>query len=78
MTDEVVEKLAQLLEQDQFELIFQEAKVRLVYLMNDAVESFLVFKNVRITGRTGSFSGKTGAEICPYCTSGRDSIYDVF
>ena len=50
MTDEVVEKLAQLLEQDQFELIFQEAKVRLVYLMNDAVESFLVFKNVRITG----------------------------
>lgn len=50
MTDEVVEKLAQLLEQNQFELIFQEAKVRLVYLMNDAVESFLVFKNVRITG----------------------------
>lgn len=50
MTDEVVEKLAQLLEQDQFELIFQEAKIRLVYLMNDAVESFLVFKNVRITG----------------------------
>ena len=50
MTDEVVEKLAQLLEQDQFELIFQEAKVRLVYLMNDAVKSFLVFKNVRITG----------------------------
>ena len=50
MTDEVVGKLAQLLEQDQFELIFQEKKVRLVYLMNDAVESFLVFKNVRITG----------------------------
>lgn len=50
MTDEVIGKLAQLLEQDQFELIFQEAKVRLVYLMNDAVESFLVFKNVRITG----------------------------
>ena len=50
MTDEVVGKLAQLLEQDQFELIFQEEKVRLVYLMNDAVESFLVFKNVRITG----------------------------
>ena len=50
MTDEVVGKLARLLEQDQFELIFQEEKVRLVYLMNDAVESFLVFKNVRITG----------------------------
>ena len=48
MTDEVIGKLAQLLEQDQFELIFQEAKVRLVYLMNDAVESFLVFKNVQI------------------------------
>lgn len=50
MSNEVLEKLAQLLEQDQFELIFTEQDIRLVYLMNDAVESFLVFRNVRMTG----------------------------
>ena len=66
MTEETLEKLAQLLEQDQFELLIPE-KIRtesgrisdkasasmdipLVYLMNDAVESFLVFRNVRMTG----------------------------
>ena len=50
MSNEVLEKLAQLLEQDQFELIFTEQDIRLVYLMTDAVESFLVFQNVRMTG----------------------------
>lgn len=50
MSNEVLEKLAQLLEQDQFELIFTEQDIRLVYLMNDAVESFLVFQNARMTG----------------------------
>ena len=50
MSNEVLKKLAQLLEQDQFELIFTEQDIRLVYLMNDAVESFLVFQNVRMTG----------------------------
>lgn len=50
MSNEVLEKLVQLLEQDQFELIFTEQDIRLVYLMNDAVESFLVFQNVRMTG----------------------------
>ena len=50
MSNEVLEKIAQLLEQDQFELIFTEQDIRLVYLMNDAVESFLVFQNVRMTG----------------------------
>lgn len=50
MSNEVLEKLAQLLEQDQFELIFTEQDIRLVYLMNDAVESFLVFQNIRMTG----------------------------
>lgn len=50
MSNEVLEKLAQLLEQGQFELIFTEQDIRLVYLMNDAVESFLVFQNVRMTG----------------------------
>ena len=50
MSNEVLEKLVQLLEQNQFELIFTEQDIRLVYLMNDAVESFLVFQNVRMTG----------------------------
>ena len=51
MSNEVLEKLAQLLEQNQFELIFTEQDIRLVYLMNDAVESFLVFQNARMTGK---------------------------
>ena len=48
--------LQELLEQEQFELIFPErsisgqSDIRLVYLMNDAVESFLVLKNARMTG----------------------------
>lgn len=66
MTQETLKKLAQLLEQDQFELILPEnvqpdetktegegargRDIRLVYLMNDAVESFLVFRNARMTG----------------------------
>ena len=53
---EAFQKLAQLLGQDQFELLFpdKDAKnqdeIRLVYLMNDAVESFLVFSGARMTG----------------------------
>ena len=66
MTQETLKKLAQLLEQDQFELILPEnaqpdetktegegtrgRDIRLVYLMNDAVESFLIFDKVRLTG----------------------------
>lgn len=48
--------LQELLEQEQFELIFPKQSIsgqpdiRLVYLMNDAVESFLVFHNARMTG----------------------------
>ncbi|MDD6661464.1 MAG: DUF3878 family protein [Lachnospiraceae bacterium] len=46
--------LQELLAQDQFELLFSEEEkpenLRLVYLMNDAVESFLVFQKVRTTG----------------------------
>ena len=58
--------LQELLEQEQFELIFPEdmqaerrqiseekthgTDIKLVYLMNDAVESFLVFRNARMTG----------------------------
>lgn len=53
---EAFQKLAQLLGQDQFEVLFpdKDAKnqdeIRLVYLMNDAVESFLVFIGARMTG----------------------------
>ena len=51
---EEYEKLQLLLDQGQFELIFPSedapSDIRLVYLMNDAVESFLVFQNARLTG----------------------------
>ena len=53
---EAFQKLAQLLGQDQFELLFPDKdaenqdEIRLVYLMNDAVESFLVFIGARMTG----------------------------
>ena len=52
---EAFQKLAELLGQDQFELLFPEDvenqdQIRLVYLMNDAVESFLVFTGARMTG----------------------------
>lgn len=46
-------KLEELLDQGQFELMSDEVlegKLRVVYLMNDAVESFLVFEQARITG----------------------------
>ena len=45
--------LEELLEQDQFELLPPkdgETELRLVYLMNDAVESFLVFRGAAMTG----------------------------
>ena len=59
------DKLKELLTQDQFELLLDEEKkeekqkIRLVYLMNDAVESFLVFHEARLTGeyrKRGSWS----------------------
>ena len=51
--------LAELLQQEQFELLISEedqtdhsveTDIRLVYLMNDAVESFLIFRDARLTG----------------------------
>lgn len=80
MTEETLEKLAQLLEQDQFELLIPEKMrtesgrisdkssasmdVPLVYLMNDAVESFLVFRNVRMTGEYHSdYQGELQASM---------------
>ena len=50
-----VEKLKLLLEQGEFELLEEKTEgrisYRLIYLMNDAVESFLVFHNATITGQ---------------------------
>ena len=80
MTEKTLEKLAQLLEQDQFELIFPEnmqtdrrqiseektygTDIKLVYLMNDAVESFLVFRNARMTGEYHSeYQGQLQASM---------------
>lgn len=52
--ENTIEMLQELLSQDQFELILPEKKgedtIRLVYLMNDAAESFLVFRQARMTG----------------------------
>ena len=53
------EKLNLLLEQELCEFVdipdgftgqTESGELRLIYLMNDAVESFLVFRNVRMTG----------------------------
>ena len=52
--NETIGMLQELLEQNQFELLIPEepeAKdIRLVYLMNDAVESFLIFRSACMTG----------------------------
>ena len=44
--------LKELLEQNQFELLLpaEEKEIRLVYQMNDTIESFLVFKEAKMTG----------------------------
>ena len=55
------EKLKLLLAQDSFELL---DGFRLVYLMNDAVESFLVFQNARMTGTyLKDYEGEIEAEL---------------
>ncbi len=73
MTDEILEKLEDLLAEDQFELIGvedtqgemdREGDFRLVYLMNDAVESFLVFQKAKLTGDyQRDYQGSLGAEL---------------
>ena len=76
--------LQELLEQEQFELIFPERSIsgqpdiRLVYLMNDAVESFLVFHNARMTGEyRPDYEGEISASMS--CgPSGRFSRHDIF
>ena len=65
------EKLNLLLEQEQCEFVdipdsftgqTESGELRLIYLMNDAVESFLILKNARMTGNyvrdyEGEFEG---------------------
>lgn len=80
MTEDVLKKLAQLLEQDQFELILPEKwkctdgiwrssgkekqDISLVYLMNDAVESFIVFSDASMTGEYhGEYEGELEASL---------------
>ena len=56
--------LQELLEQNQFELICQGPEIRLVYLMNDAAESFLVFQNAVMTGNyKKNYEGKLNASL---------------
>jgi len=67
------EMLEELLWQDQFELIFLDSEsdykeealqIRLIYLMNDAVESFLVFVNAKMTGQyQPDYEGELEAEL---------------
>ena len=66
-----VEKLKLLLEQGEFELLEEktEGKItyRLVYLMNDAVESFLILKNCRMTGEyLADYEGEIETELREY------------
>ena len=77
---EAFQKLAQLLGQDQFELLFPDKDVenqdemRLVYLMNDAVESFLVFSGCLKAGYRTHSSDSGAYELHRSSASGRFSL----
>lgn len=59
-----IRMLEELLSQDQFELQKTEDGLRLIYLMNDAVESFLLFINGRMTGNyREDYEGELGASL---------------
>lgn len=67
------EKLKLLLDQGEFELLADQAEngqkenYRLVYLMNDTVESFLVLENCRLTGEyQKDYEGDIEAELREY------------
>lgn len=67
------EKLKLLLEQGEFELLEdetgkkQERRYRLVYLMNDAVESFLILENCRMTGEyQAGYEGEIETKLQTY------------
>lgn len=69
MEDDNFQKLYLLLEQGQFELVGYDAHaskqdLKLVYLMNDAAESFLIFDNASVTGTyLPEFDGKYDASL---------------
>ena len=81
-------KLAELLEQDQFELLLSKNRIKdmhrkqdisLVYLMNDAVESFLVFHNATITGQYKSeYEGGLKEEEYVLVVHQGDSVITLF
>ncbi len=63
---QLLDRLYELLSQNQFELLqpFDTGRIRLVYLMNDAVESFLVFEEAVLTGfYDPQYEGELGAEL---------------
>ena len=64
---ETLYNLERLLESGQFELVSdkpENGKIRLIYIMNDAVESFIVFDNARLTGTYDSkFEGSVTASL---------------
>ena len=64
---EEYEKLKLLISQGVFELVLPETDkgdIRLVYLMNDAVESFLIFRQAKLTGTyEPDFEGELKADL---------------
>ena len=64
---EEYEKLKLLISQGVFELVLpetDEGDIRLVYLMNDAVESFLIFRQAKLTGTyEPDFEGELKADL---------------
>ena len=82
-------KLAQLVEVEQLEFLAPKDNSnnwRLVYLMNDAVESFLVFENARFTGEylpdyEGTIKAvleKKEKEYILVVNQGEDSVFIIF
>ena len=82
-------KLAQLVEVEQLEFLAPKDSSnnwRLVYLMNDAVESFLVFENARFTGEylpdyEGTIKAvleKKEKEYILVVNQGEDSVFTIF
>ena len=90
---EELERLDVLLSQGQFELLLPgerygggEKEIWLVYLMNDAAESFLVFHDAELTGnvsegirgRNRCCTGKRRGAVRSDRAAGRDGVHAVF
>ena len=79
---EELERLDVLLSQGQFELLLPgerygggEKEIWLVYLMNDAAESFLVFHDAELTG---TYQKEYEGEVRSDRAAGRDGVHAVF